>query len=197
MELDIRSKSNEDDPAPSALQVILHADQAERRPSRSEYMRSGLPRPPRPIEAITNNYLPPRGLEPPRVEVLAPRAEEVKDILRRLESFHRGASAAGQLGNLYPHMYRLSVIVRGLGLHEDYTMTLLAAIPNEDIPQIIDDGIQVRNRDFAQSTELVRKGVSSCVVSLLFVFLIANGFLCWLLLLFGTWRCSIMSLSSG
>ena len=87
-------------------------------------MRSGLPRPHRPNQVITDNYLPLRGPEPPRVEVLTPGAEEVKDILRRWEPFHRGASMADRLGNLYPHIYRVSVVARGLGLREDYTVTL-------------------------------------------------------------------------
>ena len=82
--------------------------------------------------------------------------KEVKDIFRRWESFHRGASSADRLGNLYPHIYWVPVVARGMGLHEDYMMTLPASTPKEDFPQIIDDGIQVRNRNFVQSTELVR-----------------------------------------
>ena len=76
-----------------------------------------------------------------RVEVSAPGAEAVKDILRRWEPFHRGASAADRLGNLYPHINRVSVVAWGLGLCEAYTMTLPAATPKEDFLQIIDDGI--------------------------------------------------------
>ena len=100
-----------------------------------------------------------------------PRVEEVKDILRRWEPFHREASVADRLGNLYSHIYRLPVVARGLGLNKDYTMTLLATTPKEDIPWIIDDGIQVQNRNFVQSTELVRKGVSSSVISVIACFL--------------------------
>ena len=80
----------------------------------------------------------------------------MKDILRSWEPFHRGASAAYRLGNLYPHIYRVPVVSWGLGLREDYTVTLPASTPKEDFLQIIDDGIQVRNRNFIQSTELVR-----------------------------------------
>ena len=105
---------------------------------------------------ITDSYLPPYGPKPLRVEVSAPREEEVKDILRRWEPFHRGASTADRLGNLYPHIYWVPVVARGLGLREDYTVTLPASTPKEDFLQIIDDGIQVRNRNFVQSTELVR-----------------------------------------
>ena len=70
-------------------------------------MQSSLPRPKRPDQVITNNYLPPRRSEPPRVEISAPREEEVKKILRRREPFHRGASAADRLNSLYPAMYRV------------------------------------------------------------------------------------------
>ena len=90
------------------------------------------------------------------MEVSAPGAKEVRDILRRWEPFHRGAFVADQLGNLYPHIYRVPVVALGRGLREDYTMTLLDFTPKEDFLQIIDDGIQVRNRNFFQSTELVR-----------------------------------------
>ena len=66
------------------------------------------------------------------MKVSAPGAEEVKDILRRWDPFHRGASAADRLGNLYSHIYRVPVVARGLGLREDYTMTLPASTPKED-----------------------------------------------------------------
>ena len=119
-------------------------------------MRSGLPRPHRSDQVIINSYLPPRGPEPPRVEVSAPRVKKVKDILRRWEPFHRGESAAYRLGNLYPHIYRVPVVARDLGLREDYTVTLPSSTLKEDFLQIINDGIQVRNSNFVQSTELVR-----------------------------------------
>ena len=149
-----QSESNEGDPAPRVLQVIPPSDQGEEPPSRSEYMRSGLPRPKRPDQVITNNYLPPCGPEPPRVVISAPGEEEVKEILRRWEPFHRGASVVDRLNSLYSPMYRVSVAARGMGLHEDYTVPLPASTLKE--LQIIDDGIQVRNRNFVQSTELVR-----------------------------------------
>ena len=57
-------------------------------------MRSGLPRPTLPDQIITDCYAPLRGLEPLRVEVSAPGADEVKHIMRRWEPFHRGESAA-------------------------------------------------------------------------------------------------------
>ena len=144
------------DPVLSALQVIPPSDQDKDRPSRSKYMRSGLPRPPLPERIITNCYAPPRGPEPPRVEVSAPGADEVKYIMRRWEPFHRGEAAADQLNNLYPHMLRMPVVARGMVLGEDYSTSVPAGTRKEDIEWIIDDGIQVRNRNYVQSTELVR-----------------------------------------
>ena len=80
-------------------------------------MRSDRPRPKWPNQVITNNYLPPRGPEPPRVEISVPGEEEVKKKLRRWEPFHPGASAADQLNSLYPPMNRVPVAARGMGLH--------------------------------------------------------------------------------
>ena len=60
------------------------------------------------------------------------------------------------MNNLYPPMYRMSVAARGMGLGKDYSVSVPAGTRKEDIEPIIDDGIQVRNRNFVQSTELVR-----------------------------------------
>ena len=84
------------------------------------------------------------------MEISAPEVEEVKDILRRWEPFHRGASAADRLDNLYPHIYQVPIVAQGMGLREDYSVTLPASTPKDDFLQIIDDGIQVRNRNFVQ-----------------------------------------------
>ena len=80
----------------------------------------------------------------------------MKEILRRWEPFHRGASAADRLNSLYPPMYRVPVAARGMGFHEDYSVPVPASTLKEDFLQIIDDGIQVRNRNFVQSIKLVR-----------------------------------------
>ena len=143
-----QSELNEDDPAPRALQIISPSDQGEGSQNRSEFMWSGLPRPKWPDQVITNNYIPPRGPEPPRVEISALGEEEVKRILRRWEPFHRGESTTNQLNDLYPVMYRVPVAARGMGFHEAYIVPVLASTSKEYFLQIIDDGIQVRNRNF-------------------------------------------------
>ena len=96
-------------------------------------MRSGMPRPILPERIITNCYAPPCGLEPPRVEVSALGADEVKYIMRRWEPFHRGESATDRLNNLYPHMLRMPVAARGMVLGKDYTVSVLAGTRKEDI----------------------------------------------------------------
>ena len=78
-----RIKSKEAVPVPSALQVVPPSDRDEGQPRRSKFMRSGLPRPILPERIITNYYAPPRGSEPPRVEVSALGADEVKYIMSR------------------------------------------------------------------------------------------------------------------
>ena len=93
------------------------------------------------MQIITNCFVPPWGPEPPRVEVSAPGADEVKHILCRWEPFHRGESAADRLNNLYPYMLRMPVAARGMGLGKDYSVSIPAATRKEDIQRIIDDGI--------------------------------------------------------
>ena len=119
-------------------------------------MQSGLPMPTLPERIKINRYAPPRGPEPPGVEVSAPGADEVKYIMRRWEPFHPGESAMDRLNNLYPHMLRMPVAARGMGLGEDYSVSVPTGTRKEDIERIIDDGIEVRNRNYVQSTKLVR-----------------------------------------
>ena len=151
-----RIEVKEADPVPSALQVIPPSDRAKGQPSRSKFMRSELPRPTLSDRIITDCYAPPHGPKLPRVEVSAPGANEVKHIMRRWEPCHRGESAADRLNNLYPHILWIPVVARGMGLSEDYTVCVPAGTRKEDIHRIINDRIQVRNRNYVQSTELVR-----------------------------------------
>ena len=151
-----RVESKETDPVSSALQVIPSSDRDEGQPSRSKFMRSGLLRPTLPKRIITNCYAPPRGSEPPRVEVSAPGANKVKYIMCRGEPFHRGESTADGLNNLYLHMLRMPVAARGMSLGEDYSVSVPVGTQKEDIEWIIDDRIEVRNRNYVQSSELVR-----------------------------------------
>ena len=77
-----------------------------------------------------------------------PGTDEVKFIVRRLEPFHRGEAAADRTNNLYPPMYQMSVAAQGMGLGEDYSVSVPEGTRKEDIEPIIDNGIQVSNRNF-------------------------------------------------
>ena len=46
--------------------------------------------------------------------------------------------------------------VREAGLGEEYSVTVPVGTIKEDIQQIVQDGMQIRNRNFVQSVELVK-----------------------------------------
>ena len=48
------------------------------------------------------------------------------------------------------------VAARAGGLGEEYSVAVPASIIKEDLQQIIEDGMQVCNQNYVQSTELVR-----------------------------------------
>ena len=77
-----------------------------------------------------------------------PGGDEVKFIMRRWEPFHRGEVAADRMNNLYLHMLWMLVATQGMGLGEDYSVSVPAGTRKEDIERIIDDGIQVRYRNY-------------------------------------------------
>ena len=50
----------------------------------------------------------------------------------------------------------MPVTARAGGLGEEYSVAVSTGIIKENLQQIIEDGMQVRNRIYVQSTELVR-----------------------------------------
>ena len=85
-----------------------------------------------------------------------PGLEDVKQIVHHWKPFNRGESAADRLNSLYSVMLQMSVAALANGVGEDYFVTVPAGINKEDLHQIIDDGIQIRNCNYIQSYELVR-----------------------------------------
>ena len=125
-------------------------------------------------------------------EVSVPGPEGAHEIIDRWRPFNRGESSADHLHDLYPVMLWMPVAVRAGGQGEKYTISVPASTIKEDLQQMIEDGIQVRNRNFAQSTELVSlEGLYLVLVLFLSYFHIINMFLCRRLLLSGTWPSSI------
>ena len=50
----------------------------------------------------------------------------------------------------------MPVVARANGVDEDYSVTVPTGTNKEDLQQIIDDGIQINNCNYIQSSELVR-----------------------------------------
>ena len=119
-------------------------------------MQSRLPRPLLLERIITNCYAPPLWVESSENGSIGARGRRVKYIMRRWEPFHRGEATADRLINMYPHMLLMPVAARCMGVGEDYSVNVPAGTQKEDIERIIVDGIQVRTRNYVQSTELVR-----------------------------------------
>ena len=114
----------------------------------SEFTLTGLKRLPLPNRILTNCYLPARGQAPPKEEVSVPGLEDVKHIVHRWKPFNRGESTADRLNSLYSVMLRMPVDARANGVGKDYFMTVPTGTNKKDLQQIIDDGIQIRNRNY-------------------------------------------------
>ena len=153
---DALGESREAAPTQSALQMIPLPVHVGSRPGRSEFTRTGLKRQPLPDRILTNSYLPTRGPIPPKEKVSVPGLEGVKHIVHRWKPFNRGESAADRLNSLYPMMLRMPVAARANGVGKDYSVTFPAGTNKVDLQHIIDDGIQIRNCNYIQSSKLVR-----------------------------------------
>ena len=140
---------------------------------------------------LVNSYLPPRGPAPPMEEVTVLGPKGAQEIVDRWRPFNRGKSSADHLQDLYPTMLRMPVTVQAGGQGEEYNISISCSTSKEDLQQMIEDGIQVRNRNFDQSTELVSL---EAFFLLLVIFSnhchTTNMFLRRRLLLSGTWPSS-------
>ena len=103
-----------------------------------------------------NSYLPPRNPAPAMEEVTVVGPEDIKHIIHRWKPFNEGESATDRLDNLYPRTLRMPIATRAGGLGEEYSVDDPVGIIKEDLQQIIEDGMQVRNQNFVQSIELVK-----------------------------------------
>ena len=85
-------------------------------------------------------------------------------------------------------MLRMPVTVRARGLDEEYNILVPAGTIKEDLQQMIEDGMQVHNHNFDQSTTLVSLEALFLIL-VLFPnhWYITNVFLRRQLLLSGTW----------
>ena len=89
-------------------------------------------------------------------EVAVPGPDDIKSILHRWKPFNRGEAAADRLDDLYPRMLRLPLRAQEAGQGEEYSVPVPVGTAKEDIYQIVEDGMQIRNRNFVQTVELVK-----------------------------------------
>ena len=89
-------------------------------------------------------------------EVSALKPKGAQEIINRWKPFNRGESPAAHMEQLYPALLWVSVTVPTEGKGEEYVFLVLAYACKEDLKQVIEDGILIRNRNFVQSAELVR-----------------------------------------
>ena len=191
-------ESREASPVPAAIQVIHPPELSAGQSSGAKYTRAGRRRPLLPDRMLLNSYLPPRGPASPMEDVSVPGLEGVPEIIDRWRPLNRGESSADHLHDLYPVMLRMPVTVWAGGQGEEYTIPVPAGTIKEDLQQMIEDGMQVRNRNFAQSTELVSLEALYLVLVLFLSYChIINMFLCRRLLLSGTWPSNIKNFRSG
>ena len=88
-------------------------------------------------------------------EVLAPGPEGAQEIINRWRPFNRGESSADYLHDLYPALLRMPVTVRAERRGEKYAISTPTSTSKKDLLQMVEDRMLVRNRNFAQSVELV------------------------------------------
>ena len=89
-------------------------------------------------------------------EVAIPGPDNIKSILHRWEPFNRGESAADRLDDLYPRTLWLPIRAREAGQGEEYSVVVPVGTIKEDIYQIVEDRMQIHNRNFVQTAELVK-----------------------------------------
>ena len=151
-----REEPRVDAPIPHVLQVVDPPEQPESCPGAAKIALTRRKRSLPPDRILLNSYLPPRGLAPMMEEVAVSEPDDIKSILRRWKPFSRGEFAADRLGDLYPRTLRLPVRAREARQGEEYSVSIPVGTLKEDIYQIVEDGMQIRNRNFVQTIELVK-----------------------------------------
>ena len=88
-------------------------------------------------------------------EVSSPGPEGAQEIIDRWRPFNIGESLADRLHDLYPALLRMPITLRAEGKGEEYAISTPASTGKEDLLQMVEDEMMVRNRNFAQSAKLV------------------------------------------
>ena len=89
-------------------------------------------------------------------EVSALGPEGAQEIINRWKPFNRGESLATHLEQLYLAMLLMPVDVWAKGKGEKYVVSIPTYTYKDDLKQVVEDGMLIRNRNFVQSAKLVR-----------------------------------------
>ena len=88
-------------------------------------------------------------------EVLVHGLEGAHEIINRLRPFNKGESPPAHMQQLYPALLQMSVAVRAEGRGEEYVVLIPSYASKDELKQVVEEGMLIRNRNFVQSTELV------------------------------------------
>ena len=88
-------------------------------------------------------------------EVSVPGPEGAQEIINGLRPFNRGESLTAHMHQLYPELLRMTVVVQAEGIGEEYAVIVPAYACKDELKQVVEDGMLIRNRNFVQSAELV------------------------------------------
>ena len=135
-------------PIPPALQVVHPSERPKSRPSATRLALTSRKKLLPPDRILLNSYLPPCGPAPVMEEVAVPGPDDIKSILHCWKPFNQGESAVDHLDDLYPMMLRFPVRDREVGQGEEYSIVVHVGTAKEDIYQIVENGMQIRNRNF-------------------------------------------------
>ena len=88
-------------------------------------------------------------------EVSAPGPEGAQEIINCWRPFNRGESPAAHMHQLYPALLWMPVAMRAEGKDEEYVVSVPAYACKDNLKHMVEDGMLIRKRNFAQSTKLV------------------------------------------
>ena len=81
-------------------------------------------------------------------EVIVPEPEDIKRIIHQWKPFNREESVADHLDDLYLRMLQMPITARAVGLGKEYSVVVPVGTVKDDIQQIVEDGMQIHNRNY-------------------------------------------------
>ena len=136
--------------------MIHPLDRSKSHPDTAKLAQAEHKRSLSPDRILLNSYLPPRRPASVMEEVTVPGPEDIKRIIHRWKPFNSGESTTDRLGDLYLRTLRMPVTARAIRLGKEYSVVIPVGTTKEDIQQIVEAGIQTRNQNYVQLTELVK-----------------------------------------